>query len=188
MGMKKFAVLALLIGIVFPCRVFSIELGSSVREYNFSLVQNTGLRNEADTTVKEEVTAIINREVQPPMQNIFLNTVLGGLTGALVGAGFGSVSYDKNNVGDSFDSIATSMITGVTVGLVVGLSVGILLSLSEIEFEHKPQTSGKLFGLNGQMPSESMAGIGVVTDHHDSNSNKKSRKPVYTINILHVRY
>ncbi|KAK3575739.1 hypothetical protein CHS0354_030071 [Potamilus streckersoni] len=72
----------------------------------------------ADTTPENTTTQSkeLPENFQPPMKNIFLNTLFGGVTGGLLGIGIGSLTSSSGTLGD----ILSIALRGATIGTVAG--------------------------------------------------------------------
>ena len=117
----------------------------SLAQFNADAAGGTGnaganqATSDADSTAKSvaENEASTSYAIKAPMENVFHNTLWGGLSGGLVTFGWAALFTSNSNDKSSLRFLASSFADGATVGALVGCFVGIFLSLNGTEFNQR---------------------------------------------------
>ena len=101
-------------------------------------VNNAATGNDASTANSvAENEASTSYAIKAPMENVFHNTLWGGLSGGLVTFGWAALFTSNSTDKSSLRFLASNFADGATVGALVGCFVGIFLSLNGTEFNQR---------------------------------------------------
>ena len=88
-----------------------------------------------DAQVAEPQVNLSDVEFQAPMQNVFLNTLFGGVTGFFLGLAYGISQTDLGSKDSSFSDLNSPVSHATLNGAIIGGIIGTMLSFSNFTLD-----------------------------------------------------